>query len=112
MRAGFPWEQPGVLGREVLTGSAWRWTSSFRAARVLQVALGFPLVVGCPQVPPCAHLSPLRHVLPCTKGQSSLAGHVLPLSLLLGGWCAVGTFLLGAGRSRCCSCFSCWLLAQ
>lgn len=69
-------------GAEVLTGSAWGGTSSFRAAGLLRVALGLPPAVGCPQVP---HRSPLRHVPPCTEGQDSPAGHVLPLSLLLGG---------------------------
>lgn len=70
------------------SGSARGGTSSFRAAGLLRVALGLPPAVGCPQVPPCAHMSPLRHVPPCTKGQGSPTGHVLPLSLLLGSWCA------------------------
>lgn len=58
------------------------------ASEQLQVGLGLPPGVDCPQVPPCAHVSPLRHVPPCTEGQGSPAGHVLPLSLPLGGWCA------------------------
>lgn len=96
-------------GAEVLAGSASGGTSSFRAARVLWVALGLLPGVSCPQVPLYAHVSLLRYLsMHRGAGLSSRAcAGPVPTPGGLG-----GTFLLGAGRSRCCNCFSCWLLAQ
>lgn len=77
-------------GAEVLAGSAWGGTSSFRAARMLWVALDLPPGVGCPQVPTYAHMNPLRHVPPAWRGRALQRVMCLPVPTPGGLVCWVG----------------------